>query len=129
MVLCSIDNMIFWEKVEDAAQYVIHLLIESKICPEVSYSNGYRHVTRPQYTPKFLFNKHKSNTVGDAVNQEINVIYISREKTYYTFDDLVSIARNKSTNVVTGYNYYVFVEAEDRQGNLIDKSENVLMNF
>ncbi len=129
MVLCSKDNMVFWEKVENAAQYIIHLLIESAICPERT-EGGYPRVrTIPQYTPKFLFDKHKSNVAGDAVSQEINVITVSRERTYFTFDDLVSIARNKSTNNVTGYNYYVFVEAEDRQGNIIDKSTNVLMDF
>jgi len=128
MVLCSMKNMIFWEKVEEVAQYVVHLMIESKICPPVTYGNGYRAESRDKFIHEFLADKHQSNDMFDTVSQEINTIIVSREKTYYTFNDLISISKVEA-NLDSGLNYKVFVEAEDRQGNIIDKSENILLNL
>lgn len=119
MNLFNQDNMIFWEKVDDAAQYVVHLSIHAELITQ-GYCDGRYH-----QSSNFLRGKHKTNCVGDVASQVIDVITIPRETTYHTFSDLVCIKETRSpTNgtIETGLSYYATVIAEDREGNEVDKA-------
>lgn len=127
------ENMIYWEQNNKAAQYIVSLYIGAKI--SLSYSYGRKEV----YIPDFLMDKHDTKEEGDIAYQKIDEIYIAKSKTYHTFMDLVDISKkidNSPRTVVasicyktTYLNYYVEVVAEDKLGNIIDKSELILMTI
>ncbi len=113
------DNMIFWEKVDEAAQYVVHLSIQAKLITK-GYCNGAYHESS-----NFLKRKHKSDAPGDIASQVIDIITIPREKTYHTFSDLVCINMSRISSggyMKNGLDYYATVIAEDREGNEIDRA-------
>ena len=119
MNLFNQNNMIFWEKVDAAAQYVVHLSIQAKLITR-GYCGGRYHESS-----NFLKEKHRTNFDGDVASQVIDIITVPREKTYYTFSDLVCIkVSHTPTNgaTVTGLDYYATVIAEDREGKEIDKA-------
>ena len=104
--------MVYWEEVKEAAQYYVHLLIGDKN-KRTEYQNGC------------------SVIVEDAEKkQEIALISVERNIKYYSFVDLARIDVRSVYRYdrgryqeETGRNYYVFVEAENREGKIIDKCE------
>ena len=66
--------------------------------------------------------------------KEIATIEVPRNITYYSFLNLAKIDQNNPsghngyhcTGTQTGKNYYIYVEAEDRMGNIISKTDKVL---
>ena len=101
-------NMIYWEQNNKAAQYIVYLYIGAK---------------KKEY--------------GAIAYQKIDEIYIAKSKTYHTFMDLVDISKkiDSSSGIASTYykttylNYYVEVAAEDKFGDIIDKSELMLMTI
>ena len=130
------ENMVYWEQNNKAAQYIVFLYIGAEI------SLSYSYVTRKDevFIPSFLKDKHKKKEKGDIAYQKIDEIYIDKTKTYYTFIDLVDISKTidnspRGTGVAstcyrkTHLNYYIEGVAEDKLGNIIDKSELMLMTI
>lgn len=122
------NNMVFWEMVEDAALYVVHLYIGA-----TSWNDG-RGRFEIIRCPSFLSDKHKMLSVGDVAYQQVNEIVIDKVKTYHTFTDLVDISweyrsDSTSTRYSTHLDYFVSVSAEDKLGNTIEKSEQVLIKI
>ena len=111
--------MVYWDGVQDASRYYVHLLIGDKHRKEV-FENG-RMVTK----------------YGDETFQEIALVEVERNMKYYSFTNLAKIDQGEPgatggyvsgrvSGVDTGKNYYIFVEAEDRSGEIIAKSEKEL---
>ena len=111
--------MVYWDEVQDASRYYVHLLIRDKHRKEV-FENG-RMVTK----------------YGDETFQEIALVEVERNMKYYSFTNLAQINQGEPgatggyvggrvSGVDTGKNYYIFVEAEDRSGEIIAKSEKML---
>ena len=103
--------MVYWDEEKDAARYFVHLLI------------GDENVT------KEIIN-YRDNKVKKRVEtyQEIDLVEVERSKKYYTFANLakIDVVRNHNNDLdSTGKNYYVFVEAEDKNGKIIAKTEKV----
>lgn len=130
------ENMVYWEQNNKAAQYIVFLYIGAEI--SLSYSYVFRKYE--VFIPSFLKDKHKKKEKGDIAYQKIDKIYIDKTKTYHTFIDLVDISEvidnsSRDTGVActcyktTYLNYYVEVVAEDKLGNIIDKSELMLMTI
>lgn len=130
------ENMIYWEQKNEAAQYIVSLYIGAEI------SLPYSYLTRKNemFIPSFLKDKHKKKEKGDIAYQKIDEIYIAKSKTYHTFMDLVDISKkiddsSRGTGIActcyktTYLNYYVEVVAEDKFGNILDKSELMLMTI
>ena len=91
--------MVYWDEVEEAARYYVHLLI------------GYTPQTKTQY-------------------QEIAVIEVPRNIKYHSFTDLAKIDQEEAilshyhaSGKDTHKNYFIYVEAEDRTGKIIAKTE------
>ena len=129
------ENMIFWKQNNKAAQYVVSLYIGFEIYESYDYRNK-----KVLFIPEFFKDKNKNKEKGDIVYQKIDEIYIVKTKTYYTFMDLVDISKkidnsSRGTGIActcyktTYLNYYVEVVAEDKLGNIIDKSELKLMTI
>ena len=107
--------MVYWEEIKQAVQYHVHLLIGDK-------------------------NRHKENQNGNIRLveeqerfQEIALIDVERTIKYHSFTDLAIIDRQlvylyNTGNAIedTGRNYYIFVEAEDREGKIIDKTDKIV---
>ena len=103
--------MVVWDEVKNAAQYHVHLFIGD-------------------------INKHLETIDGrqtwvtsKEVIKEIALVDVDRNFKYYSFTGLsrIHVERLHKWDSVTindtGLNYYVIVEAEDRNGNIIDKSD------
>lgn len=103
--------MVYWDEVEDAARYYVHLFIG------------------------------KTNEQTKIITyKEIALVDVERNFKYYSFKGLSRI--NESYGYIgrvdggftgssygfrkTNLDYYVKVEAEDRKGNVIDKSDKCL---
>ena len=109
--------MAYWDKVEDAAIYYVHLLI------------GEKHVES-----KIIEGRVTSIKTEKETYKEIATIEVPRNITYHSFLNLAKIDQNKPSSnggyrccgSQTGKNYYIYVEAEDRMGNTISKTDKVL---
>lgn len=102
--------MIYWDEEKDAARYFVHLLI------------GDENVT------KEIINYRDQVKKRVETYQEIDLVEVERSKKYYTFANLakIDVVRNHNNGFdSTGKNYYVFVEAEDKNGKIIAKTEKV----
>lgn len=107
--------MVYWEEIKQAAQYHVHLLIGDKNRHQEIQNGQQRWVDEKE---EFL---------------EIALIDIERTIKYHSFTDLARIDRQlvyryNTGNVQedTGRNYYIFVEAEDREGKIIDKTDKII---
>ena len=89
--------MIYWDEVEDAARYYVHLLIGDSRSEDGKNINALE---------KF---------------QEIALVEHDKYTKYHSFVNLAKIDYKKSREK-SGLNYYVYVEVEDRNGNIIDKT-------
>ena len=108
--------MVYWDEEIYAARYYVHLLI------------GDRH--------KYMDNEWGMQKIKykDETFNEIAVVEVERNIKYYSFTNLGKIDLTERTSnqwgqrvsTDTGKNYYVFVEAEDKNGNIIKKSEKVV---
>ena len=109
--------MAYWDKVEDAAIYYVHLLI------------GEKHTES-----KIIAGRVTSIKTEKVTYKEIATIEVPRNITYHSFLNLAKIDQNKPTSSggyrcigsQTGKNYYIYVEAEDRMGKTISKTDKVL---
>lgn len=106
--------MVCWNEVKNAAVYHVHLFIgDWNRCKEVV--NGIQTVVEDK--------KQKM--------QEIALIDVDRNYKYCSFKNLARIHVTHTSTTYgrmrkeTGLEYYVLVEAEDRQGNVIDSSDKV----
>lgn len=106
--------MVCWEEVKNAAVCHVHLFIgDWNRCKEVV--NGIQTVVEDK--------KQKM--------QEIALIDVDRNYKYCSFKNLARIHVTHTSTTYrrmrkeTGLEYYVLVEAEDRQGNVIDSSDKV----
>lgn len=106
--------MVYWEEVKEAAQYYVHLLIGDRN-RRIEVQNGQQRVVE-----------------DNEKKQEIALIPIERHIKYHSFTDLARINRRSVYHYnrghyeeETGRNYYIFVEAENREGEIIDKSEMI----
>ena len=97
--------MVYWEEVKEAAVYHVHLIIGDA---------------------NMRFEEGKLKQDPEVFN-EIDVVDVSRQTKYYSFVNLAPIHRLKvphfrTNNYCSGRNYYIIVEAEDRTGRIIDKT-------
>lgn len=106
--------MVYWDEVKNAAAYHVHLFIgDWNRRKEVV--NGIQTVVEDK--------KQKM--------QEIALIDVDRNYKYCSFKNLARIHVTHTSGIhgirreETGLEYYVLVEAEDRQGNVIDSSDKV----
>lgn len=97
--------MVYWDEVKNAAVYHVHLFIGDWNRRRELVNGIYRVV------------KDKKSKM-----QEIALIDVDRNYKYCSFKNL---ARIHGWGEETGLEYYVLVEAEDRQGNVIDTSDKV----
>lgn len=106
--------MVYWDEVKNAAAYHVHLFIGDW--------NRRREVVNGIQT----IVKDKKQKM-----QEIALIDVDRNYKYCSFKNLARIHVTHTSGIhgisreETGLEYYVLVEAEDRQGNVIDSSEKV----
>ena len=94
--------MVYWDEEKDAARYFVHLLIGSLLA-DVKGRNYHSY-------------------------KEIGLVEMDRNTKYYTFVNLAKIDKERGNNnnlIPTNKNYYVFVEAEDKNGNIISKTDKV----
>ena len=106
----SINNglMAYWEEIEKAAVYHVHLIVGDR--------------NKRRKNDSFVFDEEKFS--------ELALIDVPRNLKYYSFTDLAPIHLNKSiyygtTDRGSGREYYIFIEAEDRAGNIIASSDQV----
>lgn len=94
--------MVIWSDVKDAARYYVHL----------SFA---------------IYNNLQYRTLVDEI--ELSSVEVERNKKYYTFPDILSVTSNhvmrhaKENVQRPDFSYNVFVEAEDKNGNIIEISE------
>ena len=87
--------MVCWDEVEDAAGYIVHLLIGIE------------------------------NTQKEETNyKELACIDVDRHTKYYTFKGLAKI--NDFSNNEKEINYWTYVEAENKFGEVISKSVKII---
>ena len=109
--------MVYWDEVKDAAVYHVHLFI-GDWNRRMEVINGHQTVVTDK-KPKL---------------QEIALVDVDRNFKYYSFKNLPRIhvdfiATNTGVRrEETGRQYFVLVEAEDRQGKIIDSSDKVSGN-
>ena len=108
--------MVYWDEEKDAARYYVHLLI------------GDKHFTRD------IINGRQTLVKGKETYKEIAIVEIERNIRYYSFNNLGKIDQQYpdermsncnlcySKDYSTGKNYYIYVEAEDKNGKIISKS-------
>ena len=111
--------MVYWDEVKNAASYHVHLFI-GDWNKRTEVINGRQTVVMDE-KPKL---------------QEIALVDVDRNFKFYSFSGLATIHDktyvshgNFTSSVVhkeTGLQYYVVVEAEDRNGKIIDSSEKVV---
>ena len=105
--------MIYWNEVENAAVYHVHLLIGDKN----------RHMEHRDGVQKWVEDEEKF--------QEIDCVDVERKTKYYSFVNLAPIhfemvlRHYEWIRESTGRNYYLFVEAEDRNGYILDQSDRI----
>lgn len=106
----SMNNglMAYWEEIKNAAVYHVHLLVGDR--------------NKRMFNKSFISDEEKFS--------ELALIDVSRNLKYYSFTDLAPIHLNKTayygtTDRGSGREYYIFVEAEDRTGNIIASSDRV----
>ena len=108
--------MVYWDEEPNAARYYVHLLV------------GDKHFARK------VINGRETLKQGKETFNEIAVVEVERNIRYYSFDNLGKIDRGPEYSGVylkpgyrpTGKNYYIYVEAEDKSGKIISKSEKVV---
>lgn len=94
--------MVIWSDVKDAARYYVHL----------SFA---------------IYNDSQYRTLVDEI--ELSSVEVERNKKYHTFLDILYVGSNhvmryaKENVQRPYYSYNAFVEAEDKNGNIIEKSE------
>lgn len=109
--------MVCWDDVLDAAQYNIHLFIGE--CNE---------------SKEALRGQLEKLDSKEITFKELALISVDRNTKYYSFKGLARIHVRHTLEGAywcrhkTGLNYYVMVEAEDRNGQIISSSEKVLGN-
>ena len=108
--------MVYWDEEKDAARYYVHLLI------------GDKHLTRD------IISGRQTLVKGKETYKEIAIVEIERNIRYYSFNNLGKIDQQYpdermsngnlcySKDYSTGKNYYIYVEAEDKNGKIISKS-------
>lgn len=108
--------MAYWDEEKDAARYYVHLLI------------GDKHLTRD------VINGRQTLVEGEETFKEIALIELERNIRYCSFNNLGKIDQKNpdermrhglcgySKDYSTGKNYYIYVEAEDKNGKIISKS-------
>ena len=108
--------MAYWAEEKDAARYYVHLLI------------GDKHLTRD------VINGRQTLVEGEETFKEIALIELERNIRYCSFNNLGKIDQKHpdermrhglcgySKDYSTGKNYYIYVEAEDKNGKIISKS-------
>lgn len=114
--------MAYWNKIENAAIYYVHLLIEEK-----------------QKVRQIVAGRATSNWIDKETCKEIATIEVERNIAYYSFLNLAKIENNASNSNSGYYNrgyynegnqsethYYIYVESENRMGDTIAKSDKVL---
>lgn len=106
----SMNNglMAYWKEIKEAAVYHVHLLVGDR--------------NKRRQNQSFIFDEEKFS--------ELALIDVPRNLKYYSFTDLAPIHLNKTeyygtTDRGSGREYYIFVEAEDRFGNIIASSQRV----
>ena len=99
--------MVYWDEEKDAARYYVHLIV------------GDKHQT--------FDGSGRVLTTGIETYQEIGLVEADRNTKYYSFNDLAKIDKERKGNslVSTGKNYYVYIEAEDKNGKIISKTNKV----
>lgn len=87
--------MVYWDEVENASRYFVHLMIGNATGPDVSY-------------------------------KEIKLVECDRHTKFYSFYGLAMIDKTAYNGMYasgdTGLNYFVYVEAEDKDGKIISTS-------
>ena len=106
----SMNNglMAYWGEIKEAAVYHVHLLVGDR--------------NKRRQNQSFIFDEEKFS--------ELALIDVPRNLKYYSFTDLAPIHLNKTayygtTDRGSGSEYYIFVEAEDRAGNIIAQSDRI----
>lgn len=104
-LLCGL--MVYWDEEKDAARYYVHLLIG-----ETKKEN------------KIVAGRTTSVLTEKTSYHEIALVEVERNIKYHSFTNLGKIDQiTRGTG--TGKNYYIYVEAEDKNGKIINKSEYV----
>lgn len=111
--------MIWWTEVKNAAIYHVHLCIVDENRVEIN-DNG-----------------HLKKVPGKITTQEITVVDVDRQTKYHSFTGLAKIYTQCFYDhhyggwktETTGVYYIVFVEAEDREGKIIDCSDKISPRF
>ena len=107
--------MVIWDKVDEAMRYFVHL--------KVTYfgANGGTDHSRD------------IKTIND-----IKIIEVERNQLFYSFDKLAYLSNtsyheNRYGGVSSSWtdyyeckNYFVSVEAENKEGNIVDKSDDII---
>lgn len=115
-VVLGMNNglMVYWEEVKEAAQYYVHLLISDR--------NRRQEVQNGQ--ARWVEDEEKI--------QEIALVAVERNTKYYSFTNLARIDRRQvyrydrgNCEEETGRHYYIYVEAEDREGKIIDRCDKI----
>ena len=106
--VCSMPNglMAFWEEIEEAAVYHVHLIIGD--------------LNKRQENGRILIDEEKVS--------EIALVDVQREFKYHSFTDLAAIQFGSfrgTTDRDSGLSYYIVVEAEDRTGKIVAKSDRI----
>ncbi|MDE6667087.1 MAG: hypothetical protein K2K38_01915 [Clostridia bacterium] len=104
-------GMVWWEKVEDAARYYVHLSIAME-AHEGDGEPGHREVI----------------TVGK--HNEIACVEKDRLTCYHTFDGLAVLRKynlSEYQKLAHCFSYYVWVQAEDKNGNIIAESNKYVL--
>lgn len=111
--------MVYWNEVKNAVRYYVHLLIGDK------------------HQEKEIIQGMQTYVYGKETFLEIAVVEIEWNIKYYSFTNLAKIEQEYpperlrhrkdgySRDYSTGKNYYIYVEAEYKNGNIIFKSEKV----
>jgi len=117
-IICSVNSlkngfMVYWKEIKNAACYHVHLIVgDTK--KEYKIVKGQISVIKKK--EEFL---------------EIALVDIPRNIKYYSFINLPEIQYTKkpfyrTNDHETGKNFYVVVEAEDREGKIVAQSERLL---
>lgn len=98
--------MVWWKKIKDAASYYVKL-----------------YITKAERVKNPRTGATQEKTLSPI---EIAVVEIDRNTAYHTFTNLARIDANYGTRNVTGMRYGIEVMAEDREGKIIAKSQNIV---
>ena len=105
--------MAYLEEVEEAAVYHVHLILGDKNKRADVVNGSYRILE------------------DEETFRDLTIVDVSRETKYHSFVNLAHIHRNKTSfsgtnDHVSGMNYYIKVEAEDRSGKIIARSRRLM---